>query len=364
MMLEKYGHGGDLLTAQQSFGLPGDQFIDFSSNMNPFGPPAAVERLVAEYAKELIRYPDPGVRKLRAKLASVYRIPEESILVGNGAAECIDLAVRVLRPQMTGLARPCFSEYEEAIEKTGGRVYDLPLDPENGFELRKQDLLNAVDCCDTLFLGHPNNPTGRLLSKEALAVLSDCGRNVILDEAFVDFVPAEEEVSLIARAPETESLIVIRSMTKFYAVPGIRLGFAVAHPRIVEAMSRLQIPWSVNSLAQRIGEAVLDDLEYAAGTKAWLQDERAWLSSELTRLGMTVYSSDTNFVLFSIPDRFGQNVKQLQASMGAQGILIRDASLFPGLNEKYCRIAVRLREDNEALIAGLNNALNGHSRNR
>ncbi|GIP34363.1 threonine-phosphate decarboxylase CobD [Paenibacillus sp. J2TS4] len=356
-MIEKYGHGGDLLTAQESFGLSGDEFVDFSSNMNPFGPPDAVERIIMDYARHLIHYPDPGVRELRKKLASVYRVPEESVLVGNGAAECIDLAARVLQPRVTGLARPCFSEYEEAVMKTGGRIHDLPLRPENQFELMPDDVLAALDYCDTLFLGHPNNPTGQLLNKETIAVLMESGREVIVDEAFIDFAPEEEAISLIRQAPVSEHLIVIRSMTKFYAVPGIRLGFAVAHPRTVEAMRRLQIPWSVNSLAQRIGTAVLEEQEYAVRTKAWLQTEREWLSAKLSELGMNVYPSDTNFLLFSIPERLGMKVKELQSRMGTLGLLIRDASLFPGLDTRHCRIAVRLRKDNERLLSGLHRVL-------
>lgn len=356
-MLERYGHGGDLTTAEAVFGKPSGQFLDFSSNMNPFGPPERVGGLLAERWRELARYPDPAVRGLRRAIADKYRIPEESVLVGNGAAELIDLSIRAWSPRSVGLARPSFSEYEEAVLKIGGRIVDIPLSENDGFSLREESVRKAAAQADLLMLGHPNNPTGRLADRDMLLRLVRDRIPLIVDEAFVDFVPDEESASLIRLAAETERLCVIRSMTKFYAIPGIRLGFVVAHPNEIRRMAALQVPWSVNAIAQWVGEAVFAEREYAERTRGWLAAERPWLAEKLRGLGLSVYESDVNFLLVSIPDRFGIDAKRLQRRMGESGVLIRDASLFPGLGSAYFRVAVRFREDNSILVDRLGGAL-------
>ncbi len=355
-MLERYGHGGDLWTAAEAFGKPRERFVDYSSNMNPLGPPEAVGRILAEQWQEVVHYPDPAVRELTGKLAAKHGVPAECVLVGNGAAELIDLAVRVRRPGVTGLVRPSFAEYEEAVEKIDGRIVDLPLEEANGFTLRLADVQAAAGRCDLLFLGHPNNPTGRLLPDDVVQALADGQIPAIVDEAFLDFCPREEELTLARAAAQSPHLTVIRSMTKFYSIPGLRLGYAVAHPQHIREMKRLQVPWSVNALSQWIGSAVLEEREFARRTLAWVKDERERLRAGLQSLGLTVYESDVNFVLFSLRP-LGLGVRALQAAMGRRGILIRDASLFSGLDETHCRVAVKLREQNDALLDGLRQSI-------
>jgi threonine-phosphate decarboxylase len=353
MRLERYGHGGDLWTASEAYGLPSGGWLDYSSNMNPWGPPDVVEAIMKEHWRDIARYPDPAVRGLRSKLAEAYQIPVDSILVGNGAAELIDLLIRVLRPEETVLARPSFSEYEEAVHKTGGRIANVSLLRDCDFECRDVQGLSGR----TVFLGHPNNPTGRLIPSSVLDELRETGTRMILDEAFMDFVADESGLSYIRRAAESENIQVIRSMTKFYAIPGIRLGFVVAHPDLIRRMKDMQTQWSVNFLAQLIGEAVLDDEEYAERTRAWLAEERPWLMAELRALGFAVCPSDVNFLLVSLSEHSGWNVQRLQQAMAERGIMIRDASLFQGLDSSYFRIAIRLREDNGRLLKALKECL-------
>ncbi|GKS10824.1 threonine-phosphate decarboxylase [Paenibacillus chitinolyticus] len=356
-MLERYGHGGDVWTAEEKFGRGREQFLDFSSNMNPFGPPDAVEEVLRSGWKNIVRYPDPAVRELRGKIAAKYGVPAESVLVGNGAAELIDLIVRVLQPEVTALARPSFSEYEDAVLKTGGRIHGIPLRAEHGFRLQKADAEEALKRSDLLFLGQPNNPTGRLIPQELLNDLAGSGHPLILDEAFLDFVPDEKNVTLLRLAAESRHVAVIRSMTKFYAIPGARLGFIVAHPDVISRMSRLQVPWSVNYFAQLIGCAVLEDEAFHAKTISWLQEESPRLAAGLAGLGLEVTPSDTNYLLCALPEQSPINVRILQEEMGRRGVLIRDASLFEGLGTRYFRTAVKLRGDNERMLAALSDVL-------
>ncbi|MGD8189869.1 threonine-phosphate decarboxylase CobD [Brevibacillus ginsengisoli] len=360
-MLERYGHGGDLRTAEELYGRPMDdrsmrQWLDFSANMNPFGPPKVVAKIMQEKWQEIAHYPDPAVRELRRKLAKQYQLPEESILVGNGAAELIDLVVRVLRPKVTAIARPSFSEYEEAVVKTGGSIWDIPLHAEHDFILQEKELGEALEKSDTFFLGHPNNPTGKRVPLQHVQRILDAGKKLVLDEAFMDFLP-EEEQSFLQKATQNPDLIVIRSVTKFFAIPGIRVGFLVAHPSVIARLKELQVPWSVNYLAQLIGTAVWDESEYIEQTKRWLAMERPWLMDQLRALGLRVFSSDTNFLLFSLPQQSTYSAKQVQKHLAKRGILLRDASLFKGLNESYCRCAIRLRQDNERFVAAFKELL-------
>ncbi|WP_426449187.1 cobyric acid synthase [Paenibacillus sp. S-38] len=351
-MLEKYGHGGDLETAAEKYGRPPGAFVDYSSNMNPFGPPAAVGHILRTRWQEAAAYPDPAARELTRRLAAKHGVDPACILVGNGAAELIDLAVRVLRPAVTGLARPSFKEYEDAVRKTGGTVRDIPLREEHGFELQLEDLEAAAPHCDLLFLGSPNNPTGRLLPQAVREKLALGALAAVVDEAFLDFLPEEEELSLAAAAAGSPYLIVLRSMTKFYAIPGLRLGYAVAHPDRIRAMKELQVPWSVNAFAQWIGAAVLEDRSYARRTLEWLPGARAELLAGLRQLGVLAWDSDTNYVLCSLR-ALGWTGRRLQEAMGRRGILIRDASLFPGLDDSFVRLAVKLPETNWRLLAVL-----------
>lgn len=356
-MLERYGHGGDLSTAEETFGCPQGGFLDFSSNMNPIGPPEAVRRAIAKYADEIDRYPDPAVRKLRGLLAARHGVPPEAILTGNGAAELIDLAARVLKPAAAAIPAPSFVEYEEAAVKAGAEIRYVPLAPAEGFALSMRAVeaaLAAHGRPDVWFIGSPNNPTGRTVDPDVLRILLDDGHQVVLDEAFVDFIPIGEQRSLAGLAASHPRLIVLRSMTKFYSIPGIRLGYVIAAPDTIEAMRRLQVPWSVNSLAQRIGEAVLEDDEtFALRTAEWLAAERPYLAEGLTRLGFTVYPGEANYILAALDPALGMTSSDLQRAMGRRGILIRDASRFEGLDGAYVRFAVKSHGDNERLLDAL-----------
>lgn len=350
-MLERYGHGGDLQTAAETFGIDKANFLDFSANMNPLGPPPIVEQIMIHQWREMMHYPDPVSRELVRAIACHYDIPPESILVGNGAAELIDLLVRELRPDVTGLARPSFVEYEDAVRHAGGKIYDIPLHEENLFQIQIEELEKALKVADLLFLGHPNNPTGQLLPQSIIDLIVDKRQPLILDEAFIDFVPSEDQVSRIRQAASCEDLYVIRSMTKFYTIPGVRLGFLVGDPRMIAHLQTRKTPWSVNCFAQAIGQAVLGDRDFAEKTREWLAVERPWLMNQLRLMGLRVMPSDVNFILFALDPRSKFSITQLQQMMGRKGVLLRSCAGFPGLNERFGRIAVRTRAENERLVA-------------
>ncbi|WP_182914366.1 threonine-phosphate decarboxylase CobD [Paenibacillus sp. 1011MAR3C5] len=360
-MLERYGHGGDLRTAEECFGLPSSSFLDFSSNMNPLGPPDAVREELARYAAYIDRYPDPASRRLSAKLAAKHGIEENAILIGNGAAELIDLVVRALRPKAAAIAVPCFSEYGDAIRKAEAVLYEGLLLEAEQFELNQRWAKEALERsgAELYMIGSPNNPTGALVEPARVKELLASGATVVVDEAFMDFVPEEKSYSLVQEASRHPHLFVVRSMTKFYSIPGIRLGYIIGHPESLAELRRLQVPWSVNSLAQSIGEAVLSDEAFAQKSLRWLQEERPRMTRELEALGFRVYPGVTNYMLLRLPEGCGLHSRELQRKMGVEGVLIRDGSHFPGLDERYIRVAVKLREQNARLIDTLRTCMYG-----
>jgi len=295
----------------------------------------------------------PAGEIVRRLLAERHGVPMEAIWVGNGAAEAIDLALRAVKPTEAALAAPGFAEYETAVAHAGGRTRFLPLSPDNAFAIRAEDVRAAAAAgADAIVLGHPNNPTGQLLASDVVEAALDAFRGVVVDEAFLDFSPEEESLTLVKRAAERPGLFVTRSLTKFYAIPALRLGYVVAHPDDIARIRALAVPWSANGIALEVGVAALADRDFAERTLRWLPPERSWLTSRLSVLGLRVFPSAANYVLARLPADVGAGA--LQAALGCEGVLVRSGSTFRALEpDAYIRFAVKKREMNERLIEAL-----------
>ncbi|TBL78287.1 threonine-phosphate decarboxylase CobD [Paenibacillus thalictri] len=360
--LEKNGHGGNWAAAEEAFGRKAGERLDFSANINPLGPPPALRHMLLDEWDYITRYPDPEVRELRQAISSKYGVPFDSILVGNGAAELIDLLPRALRFRRAAVTDPTFSEYREALEKAGADVVSVTSSPEERFRIEPSKLIDVLPQVDALFLGQPNNPTGERRERDELRELArqahKHGAKLVLDEAFADFFPDESNVTMIREAAASEHIVVIRSMTKFYAIPGLRLGFIVAGPAMIRELRRLQMPWSVNHFAQKAGVLALQDHEYERRTRELIAVERSWLQNRLYGLGCTAFDSVANFLLVALgPSHIPAN--EMQRRLAEQGIFIRRCATFIGLDDRYFRIAVRTRPENERLVAALAASLLG-----
>lgn len=347
-LLERYGHGGDLRSATELFGVDEERLLDFSSNMNPLGPPQAVAEIVSHYMQHITKYPDPASRQLRAAIASKHQIDTEEVLVGNGAAELIDLIVRYWQPKRAAILAPSFIEYEQALQKAGCDITFIESNAEDDFTPNEQQLAELIkqQSVELYLLGHPNNPTGQLLSVKTVTELLQSDAIVVLDEAFLDFHQNEDELTWISKVHSNRNLFVIRSMTKFYSIPGIRLGYIVGAAHSLQEMKQIQYPWSVNSLAQHIGQAVLQDDVFANQSKEWLVEEVAWMYNQLTAIHVKPFHTVTNYILVDLSYGYDITAPALQHLMGLQGVLIRDASTFRGLNSSYIRLAIKSRQDN------------------
>ena len=368
--LERYGHGGDRWTAGERFGKDPDSFLDFSANINPLGPPSQVVDSLKKALSEtnlpvISRYPDPICRGLTHQLARRLGVTPEEVLIGNGGAELIDGIHSVVAPRRVGVIHPSFIEYERAASKRGLEILPLKTGWERRFLPERGELLDWIREVDLAWVGHPNNPSGTLLSLEDLAAAADEAARwetvLAVDEAFLDFLPEPGEASLLPQLREFPTTILFRSMTKFYALPGLRLGYAVASEEWIRRLRRRQASWSVNGLAQLAGEAALQDREFEEKTRAWLAAERPFLLEGLHTLPQVeVLPGEVNYLLFRLElSDAGSEPPSLwlQRKLGERGIMIRDGATYPGLDGRYVRMAVRSRKENRRLLEILSEVL-------
>jgi threonine-phosphate decarboxylase len=352
-------HGGNVWEASRRFGRGPREFLDFSSSVNPLGPPRAVLETLAERLPDVRYYPDPEAREARERLARWLGVPAESLLLTNGGVEALYLSFFLFRPRRVLVPVPTFVEGISAARAVGAEVLEVAARPEEGFQLPLDALLGRLPGADLLYLCHPNNPTGALVPKASLLRLLEEARGrclLAVDEAFVDF--AGREHSLAREAAAADGVVVIGSLTKLFALPGLRLGYAVATPSTIGLLRGLQPPWSVNVLAQHALVAALSESAYVTETLRVVQEERAFLSEGLSTLGCAPFPSAANFLLADIgrvPVRSGE----LWERLARRGILVRDCASVPGLGDRYIRVAVRRREENLVLLEAMERVIHG-----
>lgn len=330
--------------------------MDFSANINPLGLPPQVKREVFKDFASILHYPDPEAKGIKRKIAQYWGIEEENILMGNGSVELIYLIMLTYRPRKVLIPSPTFSEYERAVKEFGGTPQFLRLREREGFRLNHDGLSNIREF-EAIFICNPNNPTGNLLFEKPQEVENLPGKLMVVDEAFMDFLPQEKDYTLIWKAVKNKYLIVLRTFTKMFALPGLRIGYLVAHKEIVSKLKGHQLPWSVNSLAQIAAEAVLEAKEHIRKTREFIEKERKFLFRELGRVkGLMPYPSVTNFLLVSI-EKNNMTASSLAKKLLKYGILIRDCSNFRSLSNKFIRIAVRAHGENVCLLKHLKGIL-------
>jgi threonine-phosphate decarboxylase len=348
-------HGGNIYDMAQQYKLRADAIIDFSSNINPLGPSPRVLRALRSHLRWISRYPEMQAQGLVRHLARFHGIPEEAIVVGNGSTALIYRLPYALLVRSALVLHPTFSEYERAFGLGGCRIDMVMRDEANGFRAPWQRLFEGLRRgYGVVILCNPNNPTGDVMPKDELAEFVDeaarLGTVVVVDEAFMDF---HEEATLKHEVLRRGNLIVLRSMTKLYALAGLRLGFLVASPPLAKRVREADEPWSVSALAQLAGRESLKDRNYLRRTLELIATERRYLTEQLGLIpGLVVYPSVTNFLLMKIT-RPGWDAPRVQQGLIRHGMLIRDCRSFPGLGGGFMRIAVRGRKENSRLLGAL-----------
>jgi threonine-phosphate decarboxylase len=348
-------HGGNIYDVAQQYKLRADAIIDFSSNINPLGPSIRVLRALRSQLRLISRYPEIHAQGLVRSLARFHGLPEEAIVVGNGSTALIYRLPLALLVKTALVLHPTFSEYERAFGVGGCRIDMVMREEADGFRPRWQRLFEALRRgYGVVILCNPNNPTGDVIAggelTEFVEEAARLGTIVVVDEAFMDF---HEDATLKHEVLRRGNLIVLRSMTKCYALPGLRLGFLVASPPLAKRVREADEPWSVSALAQIAGRESLKDQNYLRRTLTLIATERQYLMEQLATIpGLLVYPSVANFLLLKIT-RSAWDAPRLQQGLIRQGILIRDCRSFPGLGSEFMRIAVRGRKDNSRLLSAL-----------
>lgn len=367
------GHGGNIYAASRELGIPADKIADFSASINPLGTPRSVIAALQRDLKDLRHYPDPAAVELTAVIAKSTGLPRESIVCGNGSTELIYLIARALRPKRVLIPAPTFSEYENAIKisqkpevgsqklmtrpKTKRRrsgdeitISYLQLSERDGFRINADDFIAAMkERIDMAFICNPNNPTGGLVSKADMSRIAEAAREagcyLVVDESFIDFIPRE---SVVKRVKANPYLIVLRSLTKFYALSGLRIGYGVFDPQLIDTIRKCKEPWTINTLAQIAGVTALNDSAYKHETFRVIKEEKEYLEKGFRRIGIHYHPSRANFYLLRVG-----NAPDIVSRLRASGILVRDCSDFRGLDGSYVRVAVRSRRENMRLLKGL-----------
>ncbi len=354
-------HGGNLAWAARLSGCAPDELLDFSASISPLGPPSSVRKAIQAAFSLMVAYPDPDYAGLREALARHHQILPEEVLVGNGAAELLTWAARdlALLPGGCFCLSPGFSDYDRALRAFGGELKAISLIQADGSlddrwdEHFTNQSIDLSQCA--LLLNNPHNPTGALFSRERLRSLLSRFGWVVVDEAFMDFLPPERQQSVIDWVGDLPNLVVIRSLTKFYSMPGLRLGYAVAQPETLKRWQLWRDPWAVNVLAAAAGVAAIADTEFQAQTWAWLAAANADLYAGLKALpGLKPLPSCANFFLVNCEI----STTALQAELLRQHrIYIRDCMSFEGLDDRYFRVAVKTTAENQRLLQALADVL-------
>lgn len=364
-------HGGNVYKVFRERGKK--ELLDYSSNINPYGVPESLVNAINNNINELTKYPDPEYIELRNIIAEHNNLNIENIVVGNGATEIIFLLLRALNCKNIIIVSPTFAEYERAINSlkiendNDNNIKYFELEEFNNFEINIEklfSLLNSGDY-DTLILCNPNNPTGTLIeSDKMLEILKCCNANnvnMIVDEAFIEFVD-EGYTSLANIDINKDNLYIFRAFTKFFAIPGLRLGYGIVfNEKVIEEIYRIKEPWTLNTFSSLAGKVLLEDKEYIEKTIYWIKEEKLYMYEKLNEIyGIKAYSTNVNFILCKINEDLynkGLNSKKLRDILIDRGILIRDASNFIFLDDHFFRLAIKDRHNNNKVLNELENII-------
>jgi threonine-phosphate decarboxylase len=352
-------HGGNVWQVAEELGVPAREILDFSANINPRGlPPRAQDRLARDAADPRLLgfYPDPSARVLRKALSEKLSVPAEAIAVGPGAEALLAPILRSLEARRALVPVPAFSEYRRVCRQQQVEFAPFPLDRAEGFRIPVNHLCESIDGCDVVILNNPHNPSGAMLdSHEVRRVFEAAAAALLLDEAFIDYIP---HASMVREAVAIPGRIVLRSLTKFYGCPALRVGYAVAHPESIRRVQSLLPAWPVTQTAiDALAEAVADR-EYAETSLRENAVERDRLTEALSALGLIVFPSAANYLFLELRPDMPAASELRSRLIGNHRILIRDCDSYEGLMPgRYVRVAVRAAEENRRLIQAFSGEL-------
>ncbi len=350
-------HGGEGVRAGARFGISAEAVLDFSVNVNPLGTPQCVLDLFGDghvTARALAQYPDREATRFVRAVRERHAIPLERIIVGNGSAALIDAALRVIGPSRCVVPVPAFSEYRRAVVAAGHEWVPIALSSDHNFGIDVAATIGTVRATrpGAVLINNPHNPSGSLLSREGVLEIAQAaaaiGSLVVVDEAFIDYAPAESVIHDVEAIPNT---IVLRSVTKFYAMPALRIGYAVAIPELARRVAAYLPSWPVTTIAAEAAALAMQDAAFERHSlieNTWLRSD---LTSRLRALGIRVLPSSANFLLLELPASWGTRKAICEELLRNHGIAVRNCEDYEGLEERpFVRVAVKDVASNARLV--------------
>ena len=351
-------HGGNIYKIRRELKI--SKVNDFSVNLNPLGIPKKLIKCLKNNIKIISQYPDPDYTEIKEELSKYLGIDENFIISGNGATELISLYAGSVPNKKVLIVAPTFSEYENAFKRNNAKIDYFYLKEENDFNLDIDDLIKKVKNYDVLVICNPNNPTGNFISLERMAKIAhEClksNTNLFIDEAFIEFIENYKNHSAINIFKEYKNIFILRALTKFFAVPGLRIGYGITgDEKLLETMGQLQDIWNINILASFAAKVVLNDKKYIESSFEIIKAERDFLYQKLGKIeNLKVYKPESNFILVKILNGMS-SVELKKLLLEKYHTLIRDCSNFRYLDDRFFRIAVKKRKANLHIYLVLKN---------
>jgi len=352
-----YFHGGNVWEVSEKYKIPVDQIIDFSISTNPLGAPEKAVESIRQHLNLIHHYPDPDHEWLLEALGKSVGVASNNVVVGNGSTELIYLFNEVFLENgyEAVIPVPTFSEYKAAIERFGGNMVFIKFDSANNFKLNLEELERSITKkTRIIFLCNPNSPTGWLYEKDdilrIIKLAAEKNVLVFVDEDYIDFVDDGKRYSMAEYVKEYNNLFVLRSLTKFFGLAGVRIGFGIGSPDLVKILKRVIMPWSVNSLAMFATAEAVKNTDFIKRTRLLVAKSRKEMREMFRAIPwLKVYPSETNFLLVEIIQG-NLTSTQLAEGLAKKGLLIRDCKDFDGLNNRFFRVTVRRPEENRKLV--------------
>ncbi len=349
-------HGSDLEKIETIYGIKKEDITSFSANVNPLGVSFRLRETLASHIDAITTYPDREYTSLRNAIASYVNTETENILVGNGSTELISILIQIRSPKKALIIGPTYSEYEREISLGGGRSHYYPLKESKGFSLELPALFEKMDSAtDLLVICNPNNPTSSHITREEMRQILDICKErdifVMIDETYVEFATNMEDITSVSLTNYYNNIIILRGISKFFAAPGLRLGYAICgNQDLLKEINKKKNPWTINSLAAIAGEIMFQDTEYIEKTRSLIFAERERITAILEKCPhYKVYNPSANFILLKIL-RDDLTSGDLFDAAIQKGLMIRDCSTFPFLDNKYIRFCFMSPEKNDQLL--------------
>jgi threonine-phosphate decarboxylase len=353
-----YDHGGNIFSVARALGVAPDRILDFSASINPLGMSPMVREALVCSIDSLVHYPDATHAGLKLALAKFHDLSPDHFTIANGSTELIYNLPAMLPGSKALIISPSFSEYVRALRLHGWETEHFVLTPENSFSIDMGKLERTLASgVDLLFICNPGNPNGTLYPQrdmeEVYSLCRSAGTFMVLDEAFMDFCEEASAKRLIVRS---DNAVILRSMTKFFGIPGLRLGYAISNGTLAGRLNSMGGPWNVNSLALAAGAAALLDARHNQESLECISRERDMLFGRLAQFPQfRPYPSSANYLLVEITG--GMTSRELTDRLLPYKILIRDCASFMGLSERFFRVAVRSGDENNRLLECLGKIL-------